>query len=107
MKLNAPKLYSGPNNTITLINDPPAKINTTNAAFNIKIRPLQSNSEIFRNHNYSLAMIEIQLKRKLSGTFKLIGSFYLPTLLYSSLSLFSFAINPETVSFINQLKLIS
>ena len=97
VKLNPPKIYSGPNNTETLVDQPPASLNTTIAAFDIQIRPLKSSQEIFRNHEYSQARIEIQMTRKLSGTFKLIGSFFLPTLLYSSLSLFSFAIQPETV----------
>ena len=96
VKLNPPKLYSGPNNTETLVNQT-ANLNTTNAAFDIQIQPLMSSQEVFRTQNFSQARIEIQLTRKLSGTFKLIGSYYLPTLLYSSLSLFSFAIQPETV----------
>lgn len=42
VKLNPPKIYSEPNNTETLVDQPSATLNTINAAFDILIRPLKS-----------------------------------------------------------------
>ena len=63
--------------------------------FKIKVESLKTWEKNIDGYNYSYAGMTIHLDRHDLGL--LMGGFYLPMALFSTLSLISFAINPEVV----------
>ena len=65
--------------------------------FKITLDSLETFTVLEDGYNYSYAGIKINFTRNKLGV--LAGGFYLPTLIFSLLTLLSFAINPDVVGF--------
>ena len=67
--------------------------------FKITLEPLAEFTVIEDGYHYSYTGIKIVFQRNNLGVLE--GGFYFPTLVFSLLSLLSFAIKPEMVSYCN------
>ena len=64
--------------------------------FDISFESLETKEHFLAGFNYSFAEMRIYLSR--NNLKSLIGSFFVPTVMFSFLSLISFSINPDIVS---------
>ena len=81
------------------LNGTPTLEEWSNLPFGVLIKPLRSTLEFEDGYNFSTAQVQIQLIRTTDGLFGLIGGYYGPTAIFAVLSLGSFFIRPEIVSF--------
>ena len=65
--------------------------------FEFELQPLPSFERRIYNFNYSFTGMQIKLKRK--GLGRLVTGYFCPTAAFALLSMISFLINPDVVSF--------
>ena len=70
---------------------------TKNLPFIVEMFPGQSGLESIGGENKSIVLVHFKFTRKVSGRYKLITGYYVPTGLFASLSLISYLIKPEIV----------
>ena len=92
--LNPPKLYPRQQ---TKQNGSFLHLSDNNVQFDITFRSLPSSTTQEFSNNYSLAQFEITLSRKPDAARQLLPSYFVPTLIFSVLSLISFCIRLEQV----------
>ena len=78
------------------LKDPPKRVEQIKLPFNIDVKVMEPFIKLEDGFKFSYSGMIFQLQRKSIGVLK--GEFYLPTSLFSSLSILSYFIKPENVS---------
>ena len=95
VKLNTATINYGPDYSGEF--DPPIILNNLPFPFQFELEPLPAYEQVWEGAIYTYTGMLMRLKRKSLG--QLLSGYYYPTATFAFLSMISFLINPDVVSF--------